>query len=137
MRVLSLGEDSMPAPLRVRELTAEERLALERLARSRPAATRLTERARSIWYSSRGEWGDAIAERLGTCAHPVRRWITRFNTSGLAGLDDAARSGRPTMYSPAEVAEVVALSRTAPQTLDLPFASWTLDRLAAYLHDVK
>ena len=127
----------MPAPLRVRDLTDEERLAIERLARSRKAATRLTERARIIWYSSRGELVDAIAEGLGTCAHTVRRWIMRFNTAGVAGLEDAARSGRPTTYSPEEVAEVVALSLTDPQTLDLPFASWTLDRLAAYLNDVK
>ena len=127
----------MPAPLRVRELTDEERFAIERLGRSRKAATRLTERARIIWYSSRGELVDAIAERVGTCAHTVRRWIARFNTAGLAGLDDAARSGRPTTYSPEEVAEVVARSLTDPQTLDLPFASWTLDRLAAYLNDVK
>jgi transposase len=127
----------MPAPLRVRELTGEERLAIERLARSRKAATRLTERARIIWYSSCGAWVDAIAKRVGTGAHTVRRWITRFNTLGLAGLDDAARSGRPTTYSPEEVAEVVALSLTDPQTLDLPFASWTLDRLASYLNDMK
>jgi transposase len=127
----------MPAPLRVRELTDAERLAIERLARSRTAATRLTERACIIWYSSRGELVDAIAERVGTCAHTVRRWITRFNTSGVAGLDAAARRGRPTTDSPAEVAEVVALALTNPQTLDLPFASWTLDRLAAYLNDVQ
>ena len=127
----------MPAPRRVRELTDEERLAIERLARSRKAATRLTERARIIWYSSRGELVDAIAERVGTCAQTVRRWITRVNTAGLAGLDDAAGSGRPTTSSPEEVAEVVALSRTDPQTLDLPFASWTLDRLAAHLNDLK
>jgi transposase len=125
----------MPAPLRVRALTDEEQLAIERLARSRKAATRLTERARIIRYSSHGELGDAIAERLGTCAHTARRWITRFNTAGVAGLDDAARSGRPTTYSPEAVAEVVALSLTDPQPLDLPCASWTLDRLAAYLND--
>jgi transposase len=127
----------MPAPLRVRELTDEERLAIEQLARSRKAATRLTERARVIRYSSRGELAEAIAGRIGICAHTVRRWITRVSTSGLAGLDDAARSGRPTTYSPGEVAEVVALSLTDPQTLDLPFASWTLDRLAAYLNARK
>ena len=137
MGVLGFGEDSMPAPLRVRELTDEERIAIERLARSRKAATRLTERARIIWYSSCGEWVDAIAKRVGTGAHTVRRWITRFNTLGLAGLDDAARSGRPATYSPEEVAEVVALSLIDPQTLDLPFASWTLGRLAAYLNDMK
>jgi hypothetical protein len=64
MGVLSCGEDSLPAPLRVRELTDEARFALARLARSRTAATRLTERARLIWYASRGEWVEAIAERL-------------------------------------------------------------------------
>jgi transposase len=127
----------MPAPLRVRELTDEARVTIERLARSRKATTRLTERARIIWYSSRGAWVDAIAERVGTCAHTVRRWIARSNPAGLAGLDDAARRGSPTTYSPEEVAEVVALSLTDPQTLDLPFASWTLDRLAAYLHDTQ
>jgi transposase len=80
---------------------------------------------------------EAIAERIGTCAQTVRRWITRVNTSGLAGRDAAARRGRPTTYFPEEVAEVVALSLTDPQTRDLPFASWTLDRLAAYLKAMK
>lgn len=31
----------------------------------------------------------------------------------------------------------MALSVTDPTSLALPFASWTLDRLAAYLHNVK
>jgi transposase len=135
MGVLSCGEDSLPAPLRVRELTDEARFALARLARSRTAATRLTERARLIWYASRGELVEAIAERLRTCTHTVRRWLTRFTTSGVAGLDDAARRGRPTRDSPEDVAAVVALALSDPPTLDLPFARWTLDRLAADLND--
>jgi transposase len=67
----------------------------------------------------------------------VRTWITRFNESGLSGLKDEARAGRPTTYTPEEVSEVIALSLTDPQTLDLPFASWTLDRLETYLNEVK
>jgi hypothetical protein len=35
------------------------------------------------------------------------------------------------------VGEVIAASLTDPQHLDLPFASWTLDRLTAYLNEVK
>ena len=35
----------------------------------------------------------------------------------------------------AEVGAVIAVSRTPPRTLGLPFASWTLDRLTIYLHD--
>jgi transposase len=32
---------------------------------------------------------------------------------------------------------VIATALTAPRTLGLPFASWTLDRLAAYLGEHK
>jgi transposase len=32
---------------------------------------------------------------------------------------------------------VVAASLTDPQSLGLPFASWTLDRLETYLNEVK
>jgi transposase len=35
------------------------------------------------------------------------------------------------------VSEVIAASLTKPQELGLPFASWTLERLAAYLQEVK
>ena len=32
---------------------------------------------------------------------------------------------------------MIATSLTNPRELGVPFASWTLDRLAAYLHEVK
>ena len=32
---------------------------------------------------------------------------------------------------------MIATALTDPKTLDLPFASWTLDRLAAYLNEQK
>src|SRR5919198_974715 len=51
----------------------------------------------------------------------------------LAGLEDQPRAGRPPTYTPEQVARVVATALTDPKSLDLPFASWTLDRLAAYL----
>jgi transposase len=127
----------MPASLRVRALTEEERCHLERLARSRTAATRAVERAQIIWAAHCGASVATIAQELGVCGHTVRPWIKRFNAMGLAGLDDCPRSGRPATYTADEVAEVIALALTDPQTLALPFACWTLDRLAAYLHEVK
>jgi transposase len=63
--------------------------------------------------------------------------LKRFNETGLAGLQDAERSGKPPRYTPAQVGEVVATALTNPSTLGLPFASWTLDRLEAYLNEVK
>jgi transposase len=121
--------------LRLRELTAEERVALDKLAHARTAPARRVERARIIWYASQGQSAPAIAEQLRLDADTARGWIRRFNAEGLAGLEDRPRAGRPPTYSPAQVAEVVAAALTAPEALGLPFACWTLDRLAAYLDE--
>jgi transposase len=123
--------------LRLRELTAEERAAIDQLAHARTAPARRVERARIIAYASRGEGAPAIAERLRLDAYTVRGWIHRFNAEGLAGLEDRPRAGRPPTYAPEQVATVVAAALTDPRALDLPFASWTLDRLAAYLNERK
>ena len=42
---------------------------------------------------------------------------------------------RPATSPPPQVAAVIATALTPPEHLGLPFASWTLDRLAAYLHE--
>ena len=124
-------------PVCLRELTAEEASAVENLARSRTAAARRVERARIVWRASHGETAPSIAEALGVSAETVRRRIRRFNAEGLAALEDHHRSGRPATYSAEEVAEVIAAALTGPRRLGLPFASWTLDRLAAYLQEHK
>src|SRR5919199_682861 len=124
-------------PVCLRELTAEEASAVETLARSRTAAARRVERARIVSHASRGETPPSIAEALGASAETVRRRIRRFNAEGLAALEDHHRSGRPATYSAGEVAEVIAAALTSPRRLGLPFASWTLDRLAAYLREHK
>jgi transposase len=120
-------------PVCLRELTADEASAVESLARARTASARQVERARIIWRASRGETPPTIAETLGVSAETVRRRIRRFNAEGFAAVEDHHRSGRPATYSAGEVATVIAAALTAPRRLGLPFASWTLDRLAAYL----
>ena len=82
-------------PVCLRKLTAEEASAVESLARSRTAAARRVERARIVWRANQGETPPTIAETLGLSAETVRRRIRRFNTEGLAALEDHHRSGRP------------------------------------------
>src|SRR5215813_15517162 len=65
----------------------------------------------------------------------VRTWLKRYNTAGLAALTDKSGSGRPATYTPPQVTEVIATALTPPEHLGLPFASWTLDRLEAYLNE--
>src|SRR5215218_1669971 len=124
-------------PVRLRGLTAKERSAVETLARLRMAPARRVERARVVWRASRGETPPIIAEALGLDAETARRRIRRFNAGGLAALEGHHRSGRPATYSADEVAIVIAAALTSPRHLGLPFASWTLDRLAAYLLEHK
>lgn len=124
-------------PVCLRELTAEEASAVESLARSRTAAARRVERARIVWRASQGETPPTVAETLGLSAETVRRRIRRFNAEGLAALEDHPRSGRPATYAADEVAAVITAALTDPRRLGLPFASWTLDRLAAYLLEHK
>src|ERR687897_1294445 len=124
-------------PVCLRVLTTEERSAVETLARSRTTPARRVERARLLWRASRGETPPSIAAALGLDAETVRRRIRRFNAEGLAALEDHHRSGRPATYSHDEVAAVIAAALTSPRRLGLPFASWTLDRLAAHLLEHK
>jgi transposase len=63
----------------------------------------------------------------------VRFWLKRFNERGLSGLAEEMRSGRPPVYSAEERSAVIAAALSRPAELGLPFASWTLDRLVAYL----
>ena len=121
----------------LRDLTPEERSTVEALARSRTAPARRVERARVIWRAGCGETPPMIAAALGVAAETVRRRIRRFNAEGLAALDDRHRSGRPATYAAEVVAVVIAAALTAPRSLGLPFSSWTLDRLAAYLLEHK
>ncbi len=121
--------------LTLRVMTDEEARTLRELAHSRTTEARLRDRARICWLASQGQRVAAIKAELGIADGTVRLWIGRFNAGGLDGLRDRRRGGRPATYPPAAVGELVAASLTDPRDLGLPFASWTLDRLAAYLHE--
>lgn len=124
----------MTEPLSLRGMTIEEEQALRTLAQSRTAEARLRDRARICWLAHQGQRVRVIQEALGIADGTVRLWITRFNADGLDGLRDRRRGGRPATYTAEQVGVVVATSLTDPHALGLPFGSWTLDRLAAYLN---
>ena len=74
-----------------------------------------------------------IGTRMGLGGKTVRHWLKRFNARGLEGLEEDVRTGRPPTYSAAQRSAVINTALTRPADLGLPFASWTLDRLVAYL----
>jgi transposase len=123
--------------LRVRELSEAERVTIEAWRGTRAGSVRLRDRACIVALSAQGWWVSDIARVVRVSPGVVRKWITRFNATGLAGLQDQPRSGRPPTYSAEQIGEVIAVSLLKPDSLGLPFGSWTLDRLAAYLNEER
>jgi transposase len=121
--------------LRVRAVSEEEREKLERTARSRTAGAGLVRRAQIVGHALEGLKAPEISARMGLCGATVRHWLKRFNARGLQGLEEDVRSGRPPTYSAEQRSAVINTALTRPTDLGLPFASWTLDRLVAYLSE--
>src|SRR3954453_10397685 len=126
-----------PTKVTLRQLTPEERRALEQLAASRTAQARFVERAQILLAIADGRRPSQVAKDLGVSRPPVYTWIHRFNERGPAGLEDRRRAGRPPTYTAEQRAAVIAAALTDPKGLGLPFGSWTLDRLQAYLNEQK
>lgn len=86
-------------PYEVR-LSAEERRALERLARRYTSPYREVIRARMILLAAEGWQNKEIAEHLHVPRPKVSKWRKRFFERRLAGLEDEPRGGRPSVFSP-------------------------------------
>jgi transposase len=125
----------MRAPLQLRALTEEEERVIGKLVRSQTASVRLVQRARIVQLASQGKTIPQITAQLGYAPNVVRKWFKRFAAQGLAGLEDAPRSGAPSRYTAENKARVVAAALTHPRDLGLPYRSWTFERLAAYVRE--
>ncbi len=119
--------------VQLRTVSEEERSAVTRLARSRTAPARCVERAQVVEAALKGTPVEDIAAQLHLARGSVYLWLHRFEERGIAGLEDHPRGGRPPTYSPEQVSQIIATALSDPQKLGLPYASWTLDRLASYL----
>ena len=76
--------------------------ALNALVRARSTPQALVFRCRLILHAARPDQptNQQVAEVVGCNRHTVGRWRERFVAAGLAGLQDAPRSGRPRHFSP-------------------------------------
>ncbi len=124
--------------IRMRAPTADEAHGLARMARSRTRGAGLVRRAQIVQHAvQEGLSAPEVAARMGLCGATVRFWLKRFNARGLPGLEEDMRSGRPPTYSAEERSAAITAALSRPAELGLPFASWTLDRLVAYLGEQK
>jgi len=107
--------------LRLRDLPAEGKWAIQQLAQSRTDPARTVERARIVSRAAAGERVPGLAKCLDLNACTVHLWLGRFQAEGLKGLEDRPRSGAPVTYTLEVVGEETASSLTSHKALDLPF----------------
>lgn len=84
-----------------------DRETLEQWLRSRTTPQRQVERAQIILGAAEGLSGYALSEQLGISRPTIQRWLDRYETDGIAGLEDQPRSGRPRTITTSVEAEVV------------------------------
>lgn len=82
------------------ELSDEERLVLEHLARSYTLPYWQVTRAQIVLMAAEGMRNDQIAARLRCGREVVSQWRKRFFEQRLAGLEDRPRRGRPPTFPP-------------------------------------
>jgi len=122
----------MPKRIRIRALTAEEKIEIQRLAASRKQSIRLVQRARIIAAMDEDPELTATeaALRAGFKSNATGpMWVKRFNEEGLAGLQDRPRPGRKPTHSQEVRSALISLALQKPRSLGYPFELWTLARL--------
>jgi transposase len=113
-------------------LSDAERRVLEARVRAATTPQRDLLRARIVLGAERGATNVEIAAGEGVHPDTVAKWRNRFAVSGLDGLGDAARSGRPKVFTDVQVAEVKALACTPPSEHGVPLARWSASELARH-----
>ena len=93
----------MNVPRKSKEIKCDEatRRELERMANSQKEERRMVERARIILGLLDGKQIKTVVSEQGVEENTVTKWRDRFDETGLKGLRDAPRSGKPKIYDKA------------------------------------
>ena len=97
----------MARPISALEVTPEEKLHLQRVARSQTGSQRDGLRARIVLRRGEGAGEAQIAEALGVSLTTVSTWSRRFELQGLEGLKDRPGRGRKAWLPTDKVRQVV------------------------------
>ena len=106
-----------------------DRQRLESWLRSSTIAAGLAQRARIVLLAGDGLPNVEIAERVGVSRPTVTSWRARYARSGIAGLADQARSGRPRTIDHRRI--VAATLKAPPRKLGI--THWSSRLLATHL----
>ncbi|MFN2534086.1 MAG: helix-turn-helix domain-containing protein [Pseudonocardiaceae bacterium] len=114
----------------LRDLTAVERAALERLTFASSTRVDAVRRAWALLEVARGQPFAQAAQRAGFgSATTVANLVARFNRQGTAAVTIAAGRGRKPTYDPAARAQIVATAQRPPDRKTDGTGTWSLSTL--------
>ncbi|WP_243726262.1 IS630 family transposase [Actinomadura rubrisoli] len=105
---------------------------LQRIGRTAKDPVKLR-RAIVVLMSAQGQPVPDIAHLLNCSPDYARGVIHDFNNVGFKALDPKWSGGRPRTISDAVRRRICLIARCCPRDLDLPFATWSLSKLAEHL----
>jgi len=109
------------------KLTMEQREELLTMSNSRKLERRYVERAEVILLSEQGLSMDQIIERTGLSRPVVNKWRQRFRKTGIDGLKDAPRSGKPRIITAEQ--QVMVIDKACSKPTD-GYTNWSQKRIA-------
>jgi transposase len=76
-----------------------------------------------------------VARKLEVSRESVRRWQDQINAGGQQGLKKAGRAGRKPRLQAADCKQLEAILKEGPEKSGYPTGLWTLERIAAVIHE--
>ena len=123
----------MATPLRLRAVTRAEQRLLQSKLKDLSLSARVHQRYRVIDDVRRGRSIVEAAERVGCHFTAAYGWVHRFNASGFSTFEQVSNPrGRPPILKASQLRELVDVALSNPGERGLPFATWSVPKLAEY-----
>jgi transposase len=123
----------MATPLRLRAVTRAEQRLLQSKLKDLSLSARVHQRYRVIDEVHRGRPIVEAAERVGCHFTAAYDWVHRFNASGFTTFEQVSNPrGRPPILKASQLRELVDVALSNPGERGLPFATWSVPKLAEY-----
>jgi transposase len=98
----------------------------------RSEESRYDHRLHGVLLVAHGMNCSQVADLLGDAPRTVAYWAERFEEEGLAGLQEGARSGRPSKLDSDQVSDLQRVLRGKPSEVGLSGNLWDGKTMSAY-----
>lgn len=99
----------------------------------RSEESRYDHRLHGILLVAQGMTCPEVGRLLGDAPRSVEYWVQRFESHGLAGLQEGERSGRPRRLDDRQLARVDRVLRQSPRDVGMPTNLWDGKTLSAWI----